>query len=194
MPKLIKPAYLLHKATGQARCRVNGIDIYLGKYGSPESREKYDELVAEWFARNGDTSRRDLTVDDLAILFLEFAEKYYRRESGEPTGEAKNVRDSLRPLIRQFGVTRIREFGSIKLKAVREDMVKAGLCRTNINSRINRIRRVFKWGVENEYVPAPIFQALTAVAGLKSGRSDAAESAPVQSVKEASVIARTVGM
>ena len=63
MPKLIKPAYLLHKATGQARCRINRKDHYLGRYGSPESREKYDELVAEWFARNGDTSRHDLTID-----------------------------------------------------------------------------------------------------------------------------------
>ena len=38
--------------------------------------------------------------------------------------------------------------------------------------------------MENEYVPAPIFQALTAVAGLKCGRSDAVESAPVQPVRE----------
>ena len=28
MPKLIKPAYLLHKATGQARCRINRKDRY----------------------------------------------------------------------------------------------------------------------------------------------------------------------
>ena len=88
MPKLIKPAYLLHKATGQACCRIDRKDHYLSRYGSPESCEKYDELVAEWFARNGDTSRRDLTVDDLAIFFLEFAEKYYQRENGESTGEA----------------------------------------------------------------------------------------------------------
>ena len=93
MPKLIKPAYLLHKATGQARGRVNGNDHYLGLYGLPQSREKYDELIDEWFARNGDTSRRDLTVDDLAIFFLEFAEKYYQRENGESTGEATNARD-----------------------------------------------------------------------------------------------------
>ena len=187
MPKQKKPAYLLHKATGQARCRVNHKDHYLGRYGSPESREKYDELVAEWFARNGDTSRHDLTIDDLALLFMRFAVTYYRRTNGEPTGAAQNVCEALRPLLRLFGETRIREFGPIKLKTVREEMVKAGHCRTSVNSRINRIRRVFKWGVENEYVPAPIFQALTAVAGLKRGRSDAVESIPVQPVREAVV-------
>ena len=171
MPKLIKPAYLHHKATGQARCRINGKDHYLGSYGSPQSREKYAELIDEWFARNGDTSRHDLTIDDLAILFLKFAANYYRREDGESTGEAKNVRDSLRPLIRQFGETRIREFGPIKLKSVRDEMVKAGLCRTNFNSRINRIRRVFKWGVENEYVPAPIFQGGCRSKGTRKNNS-----------------------
>ena len=57
MPKKKKPAYLHHKATGQARCRIAGKDHYLGEFGSPESRERYEELIAEWFARNGDTSR-----------------------------------------------------------------------------------------------------------------------------------------
>lgn len=187
MPKQTKPSYLHHKATGQARCRINGRDHYLGPYGSPESREKYEELVAECFAHNGGTSRHNLTVDDLAILFLKFAANYYRRENGDPTGEARNVRDALRPLIRLFGPTRVREFGPLKLKAARDAMVQAGHCRKHINAEIHRIRRVFKWGVENEYVPAPIHQALVAVAGLKSGRSEAVESAPVQPVREAIV-------
>ena len=48
MPKQIRrPAYQLHKATGQAKVRIDGRDFYLGLYGSPESRERYDELVAE---------------------------------------------------------------------------------------------------------------------------------------------------
>lgn len=187
MPKLTKPSDLPHKATGQARCRTNGRDQYLGPYGSTESREKYEALIAEWFARSGDTSRHNLTIDDLARLFLEFAENYYRRENGEPTGEARNIRDALRPLIRLYGKSRVREFGPLKLKAVRDEMIRARHCRSHINCEIHRVRRVFKWGVENEYVPAPIHQALVAVAGLKSGRSDAVESEPVQPVPEATV-------
>ena len=42
-----KPTDLHHKATGQARGRVNGNDHYLGLYGLPLSREKYDELIDE---------------------------------------------------------------------------------------------------------------------------------------------------
>lgn len=187
MPKLNKPAYLRHKATGQARCRINGKDLYLGPYGSPQSREKYEELVSEWFARNGDTARLDFTIDDLAIAYLDFADGYYRGVNGEPTGEARNMRHSLRPLVRLFGETRVREFGPLKLKAARDEMIQSGHCRTHVNSEINRIRRVFRWGVENEHVPAPIYQALAAVAGLKSGRSRASEAPRVLPVSEAIV-------
>jgi hypothetical protein len=67
MPKTLhKPSYLLHRPSGQARCRINGEDVYLGLFGSPESRERYDNLIAEWFVRNGDTSRYTMRVDDLA--------------------------------------------------------------------------------------------------------------------------------
>jgi hypothetical protein len=41
------PTYLLHKPTGQARCRIDGKDIYLGPYGSDSSRIKYGQLVAK---------------------------------------------------------------------------------------------------------------------------------------------------
>ena len=41
------PSYRLHKASGQARTIVNGRHIYLGKYGSPESRQQYARILAE---------------------------------------------------------------------------------------------------------------------------------------------------
>ena len=41
------PAYQHHKATGQARVRINGKDHWLGKHGTPESHDRYDELIAE---------------------------------------------------------------------------------------------------------------------------------------------------
>ena len=43
----ILPAYLHHKSTGQARCRIAGKDHYLGPYGSEASRIKYGELIAK---------------------------------------------------------------------------------------------------------------------------------------------------
>jgi len=180
-----KPSYLLHRPTDQARVRIGGRDHYLGKYGSPESRERYDDLIAEWFAK-GDVSNYRLTVDDLAILFLERAESYYRKD-GEPTSEVYSIRLALRPLLAMFGPTRVRDFGPRKLKVVRQFLIDAGHCRTNFNRLADRIKRMFRWGVENEHVPAAVHTALTAVAGLRAGRSEARESEPVTPVEEGTV-------
>ena len=48
MPKLIYrlPKYSLHKPSGQAKVRHNGRTIYLGKFGSPESKEAYARFIA----------------------------------------------------------------------------------------------------------------------------------------------------
>src|SRR5690606_34858991 len=52
------------------------------------------------------------------------------------------------------------------------------------NSRVNRIRRMFRWGVENELVPSSILHALQAISALKRGRSEARETKPVQPVPD----------
>jgi hypothetical protein len=41
------PTYRKHAGSGQARVTLDGRTHYLGKYGTPESRERYDRLVAE---------------------------------------------------------------------------------------------------------------------------------------------------
>ena len=48
MPRQKKPGYWSHKPSGQAYVRIDGKDHYLGPYGSPESRDRYDEIVREW--------------------------------------------------------------------------------------------------------------------------------------------------
>jgi hypothetical protein len=120
-----KPAYLLHKPSGRARVRINGEDIYLGEYGSPASREKYDDLVADWFSRQGDVKNYVLEVDDLVLLFLEHAREHYRKD-GRLTSEFHCLKSAFRPLIKLHGRTRARDFGPRALKAVRQTMVDAG--------------------------------------------------------------------
>ena len=66
-------------------------------------------------------------------------------------------------------------------------MIEAGHCRSAVNALIHRIRRVFKWAVENEYVSAAGYTGLATVASLKRGRSAARESAPVLPVSESTV-------
>jgi hypothetical protein len=97
------PSYCLHKATGQAVVRIDGKDhYYLGKYGTKDSRDAYDRLIAEWLA----AGRRRLrgvtagghTVNEVLLAYWRWAEKNYCDSEGMPTRELNNLKDALRPL------------------------------------------------------------------------------------------------
>jgi integrase len=61
------------------------------------------------------------------------------------------------------------------------------LSRNVINARVNRIRRMFKWGVAEELLPPSVVEGLRAVDGLRRGRSHARETEPVRPVDDAVV-------
>lgn len=72
------PKYCLHKSSGRARVTLNGKDFWLGRYGTPGSREKYDRLIAEWMAngRNPPIQARDgLTVVEVMATFWRYAQE-----------------------------------------------------------------------------------------------------------------------
>jgi hypothetical protein len=52
------PKYRLHKGSGQALVQIKGERIYLGKYGSEESKDQYRRLVAEFFAGGNKPDKR----------------------------------------------------------------------------------------------------------------------------------------
>jgi integrase len=66
-------------------------------------------------------------------------------------------------------------------------MVDNGWSRGYINKSIGRIRRCFKWAVENELVRRDMYHGLMAVSGLRKGRSEAREPDPVMPVDDATV-------
>ena len=128
------PAYRLHKPSGQARVIIKRKHHYLGKYGSPESLEKYHRLVAEHvrspsappeavLAAADDSA---LSVKQIILAYWRFAETYYSK-NGEPSDRLYHVRLALRPLRKLYGDTLASEFGPRKLKNVREEMIIAGL-------------------------------------------------------------------
>src|SRR5205809_64603 len=69
----------------------------------------------------------------------------------------------------------------------REHMIAAGLCRRTINTRIGRLKRVFRWAVSYELLPAPVYEALRAVPGLLRGRGEARDTEPIKPAPEADV-------
>ena len=77
------PAYRLHKPKQLAVVRLNGRDVYLGRYDSPESRERYDRLIAEWLAAGRPTlpppaapTVAGPTVNAVLLAYLTWARNY----------------------------------------------------------------------------------------------------------------------
>ncbi len=143
--------------------------------------------VATQPRRRVDGGRRGvLSVNELLLAYLKWADGYYVK-NGRPTTEPVNIRLALRPLRRLYGHIPVRAFGPRSLKTVREAMIDAGLCRSEVNKRVRHVVRAFKWGVGEELVPPSVHHGLRAVSGLRKGRADVRESEPVRPVPEAAV-------
>ena len=63
-------------------------------------------------------------------------------------------------------------------------MVTTGLSRGVINSRIGRIKRVFRWAVSEQLAPPSLVVALDTVMGLQRGRTAARETKPVMPISD----------
>lgn len=199
------PAYSLHKASGQAVVRLDLVDHYLGPYGSPESHERYQRAVAVWSANRCSpaassshgqlVSSPSLTVKELCALYWQFAKTYYVEEQqirGEvrvrrPTGELPNLKYAIRSLLELYSTSPAWDFGPLALKALQRHLIATSLCRRSINARVDRVKRIFKWGVSEQLVPPAVYEGLRTASGLRFGRSSARETAPVRPVDDASV-------
>lgn len=184
------PKYRKHRQSGQAIVTLpDGLgarrDFLLGQYGTAESRQEYARVIAEWEG-NGrrllqSANLGEATVNELILAYWKFAEEYYRK-NGEPTSQQDRVRLALKPVKLLYGHTAVKNFGPLTLKTVRGWMVKQQWTRGYVNSSVGCIKRMFKWGVENELVPPSLFHGLQAVSGLKKGRSEARETQPIRPV------------
>lgn len=184
------PAYSHHKPTGQARVRLDGRDHYLGPFGSPESKARYDELVAAWLQGRlptpsaspaSEPGNPGLLVEDICAQFLQHAERTYVKR-GEITGQVERVSAAFGPLRDLFGRTAAVAFGPKSLKTVREKMVALGWRRTTVNDRIGVIKQAWGWAVSEELLPGTCAHALRAVKSLPMGCGIAPEAREIRPV------------
>jgi integrase len=193
------PSYRLHGQSGQAVVTLpDGAgrrrDVLLGTYGTKASREEYLRVIAEWEAQGRrvtpvEAEPGGLMINDLILAFLTHARGYYRDATGKPTRETENITFALKPLKELFGRTAVVEFGPLRFKAFRDELVRRGLSRGVVNQRCGVIKRVIGWAVGEEMIPAGIAHALREVPGLKRGRTDACEPAPVGPVPQEDLLA-----
>jgi site-specific recombinase XerD len=116
------------------------------------------------------------------VQYWRWAEEHYRDPEGHPSRELENLKDALRPLRRLYGHSPAKEFGPMALRAVQQEMVQAGLCRSVVNFRVNRVRRAFKWAASFELLPVAVHQALQTVPGLRRGHGKVREAEPIRPV------------
>ncbi len=184
---LSPPSYVKHKASGQAVVYQNGQTTYLGKYGSAASKEAYRRLVAEWSLTGGrPESHQEISVAEVMAAYVAFAKGYYRKR-GEVTREHGMIVEVCRAIKPLYGRVLVIEFGPLALKMVRQSLIDSGYARKHINKQIDRVKRMFRWAAGEEMIPATIPQALGMVTGLRKGRTEAHETAPVQPVDDATV-------
>ncbi len=181
-PKL--PSLCHHKKTNRGFAVLKGQWFYFGHWPANRKTAPFEVLSAysEWCRRLSGSqveeahsqkrpSPLDLRVCQLADAYITWAEGNYKE-----SGEAKNIAYSLVELVQVAGEDQVTDFTPRRLKAVRDQMVARGRSRQGVNKVSGIIRRCFKWGVEEGWVPILVYQALAITAPLRRGQTEAPES------------------
>jgi len=192
MPRLQNavPKYRKHRASGQAVVTLAGKDHYLGRYNTQSSRMLYKRLVGEWLVSGrpiDSTDYESLTITELVGRYWKHAQAFYRRSDGTKTDTADRMRPSLRELRAMYGDLAADEFGPIALKNLQRQFVELGQSRGYVNENIDRIKRMFRWGVSEEIVNESTLRRLESVEGLRKGKTTAPDHPPVPPVDDAIV-------
>lgn len=189
MPRI--PKYRRHKASGRAVLQYKPFwgeqRFYLpGVFGSRKSLDAYEEwrakIVADIRKRSGQvpTAKRRAdgrsTVNELLLSYLQ-ASKAHHGQAGKK--EHDHMRAVVKAMKATHGGTHLCDFGPIALKEVRRAMIESDWSRQHINRQVGRLKRIFRWAVENEWCDATILNNLEVVGGLRKGKSAAREAPEV---------------
>jgi integrase len=205
------PEIRLHKRSGNGRVFINGQEHWVGRYGSPEAKARYAELIAAFVTSGGESVEAatappprpahltaELTVAELAMKWLKHIEQTrpdYKRSS------LWNGAIAASRAVRPFATMAVGDFGSRALLDVQKHLIETPILprhkrgrpatgskpkyrtRRYINDVVGRIRQMFHWGVLQELVPDDRVKALEIVPALTYGATKAKESKLRQPVR-----------
>jgi integrase len=184
------PPYCRQRESGRpdrAYCRIDGKKVWLGCYGSPESKTKYAELISQAGIASSDTSPpappTEPTVTELMAAYLDHVDEYY----GHKSAEWYHARSFMKLLRKHYGSLPAHEFKAKKLKQLRELWVAEDWSRKYVNEHVARLKRMFKWATSEEMVPTDVYQSLDSVVGLRKGKCKAHDYDPIKPVSDADV-------
>ena len=201
------PKYRKHSG-GSAFICWRGKRHYLGEFNTAESKAAYSRFLKKYVIPSLDLQGvaakgqvPESTVGGLCAGYLT-----HLKETLSPHG-VSTWTGLLNFVVREVGEYLCSDFGPLDLKDVRQTLVDEGmhgppeieqitkkkrkyskpLTRHYVNQCVDRIRRIFRWGVENELVPPDVLTALRAVQGLRIGRTTAPENEPIEPADPAAV-------
>jgi integrase len=191
------PKLRRHKAKNRAFFQFRGKRYNTGAWGSREAEQIYCRLIAEVVLPTlGDEAKTippaptvagdQLLVEDLAAEFLD----YVVQRHPPPSREADNIGYAIKELLELHARTPVVAFTPRALLTFRAHIMrpdraggvqgKRQLCRRSVNRRVDFVRKMFKWGVSREMVPAAVWQTLTTIDGLRRGEFGLTDRPPVQ--------------
>lgn len=156
----------------------------LGRFGTPESAERYANFLeglragAEIVEISVGTHDQ-ASIRELVAAWESWADHNLVR-NGKPTAAAEHMRAALPWLTAIYGDQLVMTFGSKKLLHLRDQMAASGRYnRSTVNAHLGRLKRFWKWAAARELCRADLHLILDVVPGLRIGESAAPESEEV---------------
>jgi integrase/YHS domain-containing protein len=178
------PSYRHHKGSGQACTKIRGKTYYFGAYGTPESKRRFRELLAQYLLSENPTTFgvevAELTLAEVCLSYANHAKSYY----GSHRPEYKNILLALRPISELMPRKLAKEFGPLDFKQIRQWWLNRDASRQYANKQMSRVVRAVKWLVSEGILPPAIHQAIKCVSPLTKGHCKAREAPPVTPVSE----------
>lgn len=186
------PKYRHHKGSGQALVELNKRRIYLGAFGSPESKQRYERLVAEWLMNGRKTpiqAHERITVDEIAAHYLSSLDRdqKYLKPDGSKSTRFGEVKLALRQLCQDHGFMKAEDFSVTDLRVIQHRMMDQKLRVGTINARIATIKRVFKHAATHELVPSTRYESVRLLENIAQGQRPELDSEKVECVCEADI-------
>lgn len=144
--------------------------------------------------RTPTTVLKSATVDELCGGWIAWCETYYRRKDGTQTGEAWGCQNAVRLLREMYGNRPAAELQHADMLAVRGALVRSGIARVTVNRYMERVKRLWRWALDEGHITATQKAELSQVQNLKAFRSEAHETEPVRPVDDADIEATCAAM
>lgn len=157
---------------------------YVGQEGSAEALRKLADLRDEFARNNGYIKPRARESDkpSVALLckeFMRFVREDYPAGSYEPERHLRTM--SL--LVDYCGEMTTESVSLDIIEGFRRSLIMRGTCcRREINDRIRRVIRCFKWGARHKLVPMSVITELSLLESIRRGKAGSFDNPPVRPV------------